>query len=320
MLDAQTWTAAAVPDLSGRTAVVTGASAGLGLETARVLAGRGAKTVLACRDLGKAAAGERYIRAHHPAADVTSVRLDLASQSSVHTAADELLDRCDRIDILVNNAGVMEVPYERTADGFELTLATNHLGPFALTGRLLDRLLRTPGSRVVTVSSEGHRTGAMRFDDLHGTAAYRPDAAYEQSKLANLLFTYEFDRRLRAAGVGTRAVASHPGVVLTHLFHARPLWNRILFSSWLRPLNFWVVQSPEMGALPTLRAAVDETAEGGDFFGPTGRGFAGFPARVESSPASHDRSDQQRLWDISEQLTGVTYDLDLVTAPATAEA
>jgi NAD(P)-dependent dehydrogenase (short-subunit alcohol dehydrogenase family) len=286
--------------------VVTGANCGIGFETARVLAGRGAHVVLACRDPGKANGAARICGAF-PHADVQVVRLDLASLASVREAARELRATCDRIDLLILNGGVMEPPYERTDDGFELTLATNHLGHFALTGLLLDRLRETPGSRVVTVSSEGHARGVINFGDLHSERNYRPDHAYYQSKLANLLFTYELDRRLRAAGAHTIALACHPGIVLTDLYRTRSRLERVALSPRLRVLNSWLVQSMRMGALPTLRAATDNFAHGGEFYGPPGRGFTGYPVRVESSARSHDEAAQHRLWQESERLTGVTY-------------
>jgi NAD(P)-dependent dehydrogenase (short-subunit alcohol dehydrogenase family) len=205
------WTAADVPGQPGKTAVVTGASSGLGLEIAGVLAARGATVVLACRDTGRAGQAAGLVRAGAGPAGVRVVRLDLASLASVREAADEIRSSCPRLDLLINNAGVMRPPYQRSGDGFELTFATNHLGHFALTGLVLDRLLETPGSRVVTVSSVGHWDGVMRFDDLQFERGYRADDAYAQSKLANLLFTYELAARLRAAGSRTIALAAHPG-------------------------------------------------------------------------------------------------------------
>jgi NAD(P)-dependent dehydrogenase (short-subunit alcohol dehydrogenase family) len=307
---AQRWTAAEIPGLSGRTAVVTGASAGIGLETARVLAGHGAFVVLACRNIEQANQAAARIRAGYGRAAIEAVHLDLASLASVRQAAVELRSACDRIDLLINNAGVMEPPYERTEDGFELTLATNHLGHFALTGLLLDRLLETPGSRIVTLSSEGHARGVMNFDDLQSENDYRPAEAYYQSKLANLLFTYELDRRLRAADVQTIALACHPGIVSTDLYRTRSKLERAPLSRRLRTLNFWLVQSVQMGALPTLRAAVDASAQGGEFYGPPGRGYTGYPIRVESSARSHETADQTRLWEVSERLTGVAYRIE----------
>jgi NAD(P)-dependent dehydrogenase (short-subunit alcohol dehydrogenase family) len=320
------WTSADVPDQSGRTAVVTGSSSGLGLETAAVLAGRGSTVVLACRDLGKAERAAEQVRARAGRADeragehvrgrsgrgdVRVVRLDLACLASVRQAADEIRSACGRLDLLINNAGVMAVPYHRTEDGFELTFAINHLGPFALTGLLLDRLLDTPGSRVVTVSSIGHRMGAgtMRFDDPMFERGYRPWDAYYQSKLANLLFTYELQSRLEtAAPGGTIALAAHPGNARTELWRHTPGLTRILYRPALRPITFWFAQSSQAGALATLRAATDPAARGGEYYGPPGRlQYTGHPTRVASSPQSHDRAAARRLWELSEQLTGVSY-------------
>ena len=304
------WTAADVPSQSGRVAVVTGASGGIGLETATVLAQHGATVVLGCRDERKGGQAASEIRAAAPGADVRLVHLDLASLGSVRQAADEILADCPRLDLLINNAGVMYVPFQRTEDGFELTLGTNHLGPFALTGLLLPRLLATPGARVVTVSSVAHRYGKMHFDDLMLTSDYQPDPAYGQSKLANLLFSYELGDRLAAAGAGTASLAAHPGVVLTDLWRTSPGWQRALISPRLRLINFWTAQPVSQGALPTLRAATDPAAQGGEYYGPGGfHEYTGRPVRVESTAASHDPAAQQRLWDISEQLTGVHYSI-----------
>jgi NAD(P)-dependent dehydrogenase (short-subunit alcohol dehydrogenase family) len=312
---ADRWTEADVPDLTGRTAVVTGANAGLGLQIATVLAGRGAHVVLACRNAAKAAAAADLIRRACAQAAVSVVQLDLASLASVRAAAGQIAARHPRLDLLLNNAGVMEVPYQRTGDGFELTLATNHLGHFALTGLLLEQLLATPGARIVTMSSIGHLDGVLRFGDLQGERDYEPAAAYAQSKLANLLFTYELDRRLRAAAAPVSALAAHPGVVYTDLFATRSRLQQRLLSPRMRMLNFWAVQDAAMGALPMLRAATDPAAGGGDYFGPRRYGlrsrfYTGYPAVVESSQRSHDAADQARLWDISEQLTGVSYRIE----------
>ena len=309
-VDHRHWTEADIPDLSGQTAVVTGANTGLGLQAARVLAERGAHVVLACRNTAKAGRAVDRIAAASAGAGASVVRLDLASQSSVRSAAEEIRARFPRLDLLINNAGVMEVPYQRTEDGFELTLATNHLGPFALTGLLLDRL--AGGARIVTVSSIGHLDGVIVFDDLQSERSYDPDRAYGQSKLANLLFTYELDRRLRSAGARVAALACHPGVVYTDLFANRSRLQQFLLSPSMRIINFWAVQNVRMGALPELRAATDPSAQGGEYFGPHRSGlrrrfFTGYPAVVESSARSHDEADQARLWKMSQELTGVSY-------------
>ena len=305
----QHWTAADIPDQSGRIAVVTGANTGLGFETARELARRGASVVLACRDLAKAQAAAERIRDEIGSATLQTIRLDLASLASVREASDQLRADHPAIDLLINNAGVMAVPtFQRSEDGHELTFATNHLGPFALTGRLLDPVLAAPDSRIVTVSSIGHRDGSMHFDDLNLERDYHPWQSYWQSKLANLLFTYELHARLQTASADTAAVAAHPGNARTELWRWTPKLTRTLYRPRLRSLTFWFAQSAPMGALATLRAATDPNARSGDYYGPPGRlQYTGYPTRVDSSADSHDVEAQRRLWTISEQLTGVSY-------------
>jgi NAD(P)-dependent dehydrogenase (short-subunit alcohol dehydrogenase family) len=301
------WTEADIPSLSSWVVLITGANTGLGWQTARVLAARGASVVLACRNVDKARQAADRITAESGASQVETLELDLTSLRSVHRAAAEVRSRYPQLTVLINNAGVMEVPYQLTEDGFELTLATNHLGPFAFTGLVLEGLLATPGSRVVTISSQGHADGVINFDDLQSENAYRPATAYSQSKLANLLFTYELDRRLTAAGASTIALAAHPGVVPTQLFHHRSRVERAALSPWLRPLNFWFAQDVRRGALPVLRAAADPAARGGEFYGPHRRFGTGYPVPVASNDRSHNRDDQARLWTTSERLTGVRY-------------
>jgi NAD(P)-dependent dehydrogenase (short-subunit alcohol dehydrogenase family) len=302
---ADDWTAADLPDQSGRVAVVTGANTGLGLETSRELAARGATVVLAVRDVRKGQAAVDDIAATTPGAALELQELDLASLESVRSGAEDLRGRHDRIDLLVNNAGVMYTPRLQTADGFEMQFGTNHLGHFAFTGLLLDRLLPVEGSRVVTISSVGHRIlSRIDFDDLQAERRYNRVAAYGRSKLSNLLFTYELQRRLAAGGAPTIALAAHPGGSDTEL--SRHLPGASLLEPLIRPL----AQSAAMGALPTLRAATDPEAEGGQYYGPDGfMETRGHPVLVESSDRSHDPSLRQRLWDASEELTGVTYPL-----------
>jgi len=298
------WTEADVPDQSGRTAVITGANSGIGFEAARVLAARGARLILGCRDQGKAHDAVVRIRATAPGAEVRVVPLDLASLRSVRAAAAQIRSGCEGIDLLINNAGVMMPPYGFTADGFELQLGINHLGHFALTGLLLDRLAGLPGARVVTVSSNSHQAGRINFDDLQSRRDYKRIAGYGQSKLANLMFTYELQRRLAAAGSPAIAAAAHPGLTRTDL--ARYL-SRVMTAYYVlveRPL----AQSAAMGALGTLRAATDPAVRGGDYYGPVRwRGERGYPQRISSSERSHDEGDQRRLWQESERLTGVRY-------------
>jgi len=293
------WTELQVPDQSGRVAIVTGANTGLGFETARVLAERGASVVLAVRDAEK---GKRA--AARMPGDVTVQELDLTSLESISAAAADLRAVHQRVDLLVNNAGVMYTPKGTTRDGFETQFGTNHLGHFALTGLLLDRLLPVAGSRVVTVSSTGHRIrAAIHFDDLQGERSYSRVAAYGRSKLANLMFTYELQRRLAAHGT-TSAVAAHPGVSNTELVRNAPAAVR-------RPVDLLaplITQRAAMGALPTLRAATDPAVLGGQYYGPGGRGqVRGYPRLVTSSPESYDEAVQQRLWSASEELTGVKF-------------
>ncbi len=308
------WTEDRVPGQQGRTVVITGGNTGLGFEAARVLAQAGAVVVLACRDPARGAAAAARIRALAPRARVDLVRLDLASLASVREAAGRLRATYPAIDLLINNAGGLNPRYQRTEDGFERTLATNHLGPFALTGLVLDRLLPVPGSRVVTVSSIGHRRGVIDFDDLQADRGYRFQHAYFQSKLANLLFTYELQARLAAAAAVTIAVAAHPGNARTEFGRDMSRAARVAMSPRLRALTWWLMQSPQVGALATVRAATDPEARGGDYYGPPGRAqFTGHPVRVESSPRSHDPAAAARLWHESERLTGISYPIGAVS-------
>jgi NAD(P)-dependent dehydrogenase (short-subunit alcohol dehydrogenase family) len=308
------WTEDSVPGQEGRTVVITGGNTGLGFEAARMLAGAGAAIVLACRDPARGAAAAARIRDTAPQARVDLVRLDLASLASVREAADQLRASYPAIDLLINNAGGVNPRYQRTEDGFERTLATNHLGPFALTGLVLDRLLPVPGSRVVTVSSIGHRRGVINFGDLQADRGYRSQQAYFQSKLANLLFTYELQARLAAAGAATIAVAAHPGNARTEFGRDMSRAVRIAMSPRLRALTWWLMQSPQVAALATVRAATDPDARGGDYYGPPGRAqFTGHPVRVDSSAGSHDTAAGRRLWEESERLTGLSYPLGAVT-------
>ena len=298
------WTVADVPPQDGRIAVVTGSNTGIGFEAARLLAARGATMVLACRDVAKAESAADRIVAASPQATVTVTHLDLASLASVRAAANALNDAYQRIDLLINNAGVMMTPYRRTEDGFEHQLGVNHLGPFALTGLLLPRMLAVPGSRVVTVSSWVHRHGRIDFGNLGLERGYRRSAAYGRSKLANLLFTYELQRRLAAAGAPTVALAAHPGYARTGLSRNLPLTIRL----GARAVEPVFAQSARMGALPVLRAATGPDAAGGEFYGPGGRaGIGGPPRRTRSSDRSYDADLQRRLWAESDSLTGVTY-------------
>ncbi|MGV9797788.1 SDR family NAD(P)-dependent oxidoreductase [Mycobacterium sp. NPDC003449] len=296
------WTHADIPDQTGRTAVVTGANTGLGLETAKALAAKGARVVLAVRNLDKGKGAVEWISRAVPDADLQLQRLDLGSLASVREGAEELKTKHDRIDLLINNAGVMTPPKQTTADGFELQFGTNHLGHFAFTGLLLERLLPVAGSRVVTVSSVGHRFArGIRFDDLQWERGYNRLQAYGQSKIANLMFTYELQRRL--TGHQTTALAAHPGGSDTDLARHVPRAFQLVLPAARR-----LFQDAAMGALPTLRAATDPGALGGQYYGPDGLGEQrGHPKVVTSNALSYDVTVQRRLWAVSEELTGVRF-------------
>ncbi len=236
-----------------------------------------------------------------------TLHLDLASPEVIRSAAREL--EGERVDLLVNNAGGIRPRHAVTDEGFELTFATNHLGTFAFTGLMLDRMLAVPGSRVVTVSSIGHRRGTVNFADLHFERGYDYQKAYFQSKLANLLFSYELHRRLTEAGAETISLAAHPGNARTEFGRDMSPFVRLMMRPVMRPVTWWLMHDPQVGALAAVRAAVDPSARGGEFYGPPGRAqFTGHPERIASSPASYDADAQRRLWAESERLTGVVFD------------
>ncbi len=293
------WTAADIPDQHGRTAIVTGANSGLGLVTARELARAGARVVLACRNTAKGEDAATQIRRDVAGADISVAALDLGSLESVRTFAAGV---DGDVDLLINNAGVMAPPRRETADGFELQFGTNHLGHFALTAGLFDRLKED--GRVVTLSSGAHRIGKIDFDDLQRTRRYFRWTAYGQSKLANLMFALEFDRRLRRTGSKIRSVAAHPGYAATNLQSAAaPVFDRL----FMKVSNAVIAQSAEMGALPTLYAATKPDVESGTFVGPDGLGEQrGHPEPVEPSGAAKDAEVARRLWEVSEALTGAS--------------
>ncbi|HEY2385409.1 MAG TPA: oxidoreductase [Candidatus Binatia bacterium] len=304
------WTAAALPDLAGRTIVVTGANSGLGWETALELARKRATVVLACRNTESGTAAAARIAASVPGAAVEVLALDLASLASIRAFVDAFHARHRVLDVLINNAGVMALPHRTTADGFEMHVGTNHLGHFALTGLLADRLLAAARPRVVTVSAGFYRLGRIRLDDLHWQRRrYRSMLAYAQSKLANLLFTLELQRRADAAGAPLLSVASHPGYAATNLQFAGPRMRGSSVLGGLMSLsNRWFSQSAAMGALPTLYAAAAPEVRGGQYFGPDGFAeLSGHPTVVGCNAAARDPEVARRLWEVSEQLTGVTY-------------
>ena len=300
------WRAQDIPDLTGRRAIVTGANSGLGFQTALELARHGAAVLMTSRRRDAGDDAVRRVRDAVPNASVSSGLLDLADLDSVRefAAANEA-----PIDILVNNAGVMAIPPRLTADGFEMQLGTNHLGHFALTGLLLTDLLARPGARVVTVSSSMHRAGEINFDDLMGEQSYRPWQAYSQSKLANLLFMRELDRRVRGAGLDLIGVAAHPGYAVTNLQSVGPrMARRRLTGAVMRFATSVLGQSAANGALPQLYAATAPGVEGGDYYGPRGVGEQrGLPKKVSMSANARDDTAALRLWEQSALLTGVQF-------------
>ncbi len=301
------WSARDIPDQAGRVAVVTGANSGLGFEVAKALAGKNASVVLACRTLSKGEAACDLIRSEHQGAKVRAARLDIADMASVRAFAEQLRSREPRVDLLINNAGVMAIPRGVSADGFELQFATNHLGHFALAGLLLDRLMAAPRSRVVAVASIAAQSGTIRFDDLMGERSYTPWVAYNQSKLANLMFGLELQRRLSAVPGGTAmgALIAHPGASTTNLFSTP---GAHFVKKIISPMMRFLFQPPARGALPLLYAATAEGAEPGGYYGPDGfKEMKGAPAIAKMPAAAQDRSVAARLWDVSEQLTGVRY-------------
>ena len=295
------WNANQLGDQTGRVTIVTGSNSGIGFETARVLAEKGATVIMACRNLDKANPKADEIRKRHPGTNVEVMQLDLSNLDSVRAFAEAFRAKHSRLDLLVNNAGIMVPPYGKTAQGFETQFGVNHLGHFALTGSLLDLITNTPGSRIVTVSSVAHYMGKIRFSDLNFETGYNAQSAYGQSKLANLLFTYELQRRLAAAGKDTVAVAAHPGWTATSLQEN---------SKAIKFMNRFFAQQPPDGALPTLYAATDPTVNGAEYYGPSGfMQMQGPPKKVKSNKRSHDESLAQRLWNVSEELTGVSFQI-----------
>jgi NAD(P)-dependent dehydrogenase (short-subunit alcohol dehydrogenase family) len=308
-----TWTADDLGDLRGRTVLVTGANSGLGLRSAEALAAHGARVLMACRNREKGEAARAAVAQQASGVEPELVPLDLADLSSVETAAKDVAGRSDRLDGLMNNAGVMAIPHRRTADGFEMQFGTNHLGHYALTGRLLPTLLAAPSPRVVTTSSMVHRIGRMDWDDLQHERRYRKWAAYGQSKLANLLFAFELDRRARQAGTALRSVAAHPGYAATHLQAAGPEMAGGLFGrlnvTMTGLTNRLFAQSDRAGALPQLRGVADPAVAGGELFGPGGVGeMHGNPVVVKAKKAAYDTDAAAKLWDLSAELTGVSFD------------
>ena len=309
MASQKAWTVDHIPDQQGRIAVVTGANSGIGFVAARELARKGAQVVLACRNDVKAKEAMSQIQADVVDAKLDFIPLDLASLESIGSFAEQVKANYDRLDLLCNNAGIMAIPKQHTRDGFEMQIGTNHFGHFALTGQLLDRLIATPNSRVVNVSSNAHLFGKMNFNDLHWETGYGKWKAYAQSKLANLLFTYELDRKLRAKQSPVKATACHPGWSSTNLQYVGPQQEGSAVMQRMAALgNRLAAQPAEMGALPTLYAATEPSVEGGDYIGPNGWfENAGYPKKTSSNRRSRSEEDAARLWQISEEQSQVGY-------------
>jgi len=303
------WTTANIPDLSGKVIIVTGGNSGLGFESVKAFAKKGAEVILACRTIEKGENAKVKILNHNHTSKIVVMPLDLMDLSSIKRFVVRFRENYNRLDILLNNAGIMIPPYSLTKDGFESQIGTNHLGHFALTGLLIDFIIKTPKSRVVSTSSIAHKNGKMDFGNFlfDNGKGYTPMKAYGRSKLANLMFIYQLQRFFEEKNIASIAVAAHPGVSQTNLM--RFIENKFYYRI-LKPLFSFLLQNPAKGALPQIRAAVDPNVQGGDFYGPDGfNEMAGFPVKVKSIIASYNTEDAKKLWEISEKLTGINFNL-----------
>ena len=301
------WSINNIPDLSGKTIVITGANAGIGFEASKVLASKGATLIWACRNLSKAETARKELQHTIANAKITVMHLDLSQQDSVHAFAEAFKANYSHLDILVNNAGILGTDYQTTEDGFELLLATNHLGHFTLTGLLLPLLEQSPAARILTISSSAHKTASMNFDNLmyEGGQGYTGFNAYGQSKLANLLFTFELQQRLQTSNSNILALAAHPGMSGTAIFS---VMNGKWYYPLIKPIIYTMAQSPAMGALPTLMALSDPAAQSGDYYGPSGfQELRGSPKKVVATSKARDSEAAKKLWELSEMFTGVSY-------------
>lgn len=303
------WTQADIPDLKGKVVVITGANSGLGLESTKAIAAKGATVVMACRNTAKAEKAKADVLKQVPSAKLDLMKLDNSNLASVKAFADAFKEKYDRLDILFNNAGVMAIPRTETADGFEMQLGVNHLGHFALVGHLIDVITNTPNARIHNTASSAAFNGNINFDDLMGKESYGRWSAYGQSKLANIFFSNELNRRLKAAGHDTISNSSHPGFVMTNLQansseqSGNPLFERILM-----PVAFFIMgQEASMGVLPQLHGATAPNAKGGVFYGPKTMRMRGYPAEQRSNNAVNDAAALKRFWEVSQELTGVSY-------------
>lgn len=299
------WTTENIPDLTGKVIVVTGGNSGLGYESVKAFAQKGAEVILASRSVERGETAKKEMGTVK--GKIAVMQLDLQDFTSIKKFANDFKEKYGRLDVLLNNAGIMTTPYFLTKDGLEAQNGTNHFGHFALTGQLFDILKKTPKSRIVNTSSLAHKQGKMDFDNLlfENGKGYSPIKSYGRSKLSNLLFTYELQRRIKAAQIDSLVVAAHPGVSNTNL--SRYLEKKFIFKI-LKPVLAPFFQSAEMGALPQIRASVDENVKGGEYYGPDGfREMKGFPVKVKSNEASHNEEDAKKLWAISEKITGIKF-------------
>lgn len=300
MMAKSQWDNSNIPNQEGKIVIITGATSGLGKQATKVLAEKGATVIMAVRNIEKGKKVVQEIKQAHPAATIEVRKLDLGSLKSVRDFSDGFNTNYDRLDILINNAGVMACPFSKTEDGFEIQMGVNHLGHFALTGLLMPLLKKTNNSRIVATSSAAHYQGNINFDDLNWeNRKYRTTQAYSDSKIANLYFTYELARKFEGDANAPLVTVAHPGWTSTELQR---------HAGMFKALNPIFSQNVEMGTLPTLRAAIDETAKQGDYYGPKGfMEMKGYPKVVKSNKRSHDKAKAKKLWELSEQMTGVNY-------------
>ncbi len=302
------WTQADIPTLDGKVIVITGANSGLGFESAKTFAAKGATVVMTARNATKGQQAKNNILQAQPNANLDLMILDVGDLQSVRTFAEQFQAKYDRLDILLNNAGVMAIPRQETVDGFEQQLGVNHLGHFALTAHLLDTITRTPNARIHNVTSSANFTGSINFDDLMGEQSYSRWGAYGQSKLANVFFTFELQERLTAAGHDTLVNTSHPGIVVGNLQANSVEQSDTPLEAWLyRFSQLFIAQDIEMGALPMLYAMTSPDAKGGAFYGPKWFNMRGYPEEKKANSDAYDSAARDRFWSISEELTGVTY-------------